>query len=39
MTICGSLSALSIASGINPNKAAVSKVPVAYDIKRGTIIF
>lgn len=39
MTICGSESALSIASGINPNKAAVSKVPVAYDIKRGTSIF
>lgn len=30
---CGSPSELSIASGISPNKAAVSNVPVAYEIK------
>jgi len=29
----GSPPELSIASGINPNKAAVSNVPVAYEIK------
>ena len=30
---CGSPPEDSIASGINPNKAAVSNVPVAYEIK------